>query len=150
MKKILFALFAAAVLMVSCSKDSDSSSSSAPDPQPASLTGTLWEATVSYSNVPVVGSGMFKPELFFKEGDLCHVEFNLPATLQSFLSMAGINSFDSGEYSYTFDGETVVVAATTPMELAYTGTTLVYDLPAQYASTLATYLGTTQIVFYKK
>lgn len=151
MKKFLMMAFlsVAMVAMVSCSKDDDEKSTT--EPERPSIVGTLWEANVNY-NVPIVGSGTIEAQLFFKTDEICRVDIDLPATLQTALSMFGGGDLDldSGEYEYTFDGKKVVFArGTNSVELEYTGNTLVFNIPAQYAS-VASAIGITEVVFYKQ
>lgn len=147
MKKILLMAFVSAAMMamVSCSKDDDEKQESTPP----SLAGTLWEANVTYSNVPVVGSGTIEVQLFFKsEGDVCRVDADLPAMIQTLL--ASIVNLQPGEYPYTFDGEKVMLQLDGSVaELEYTGSTLVFHIPEQY-STIAQYLGGNEVVFNKQ
>lgn len=134
--------FMAMAMMVSCSKDDDSTTAT-----PTTLKGTLWEANQEY-NIPMLGSGTIEAQLFFKTEVICRFDVDLPATLLTVLSMAGIDlgDFDSGEYGYTFDGKKVVLDVQEGIELEYKGNTLVYHLPAAL-STYSAYLGGSEIVF---
>ena len=144
MKKILLMTFVSVAMlaMVSCSKDDDSEAA-------PSLKGTLWEASVEYSNIPVVGSGSVEAQLYFKTDDFCRVDIDLPATIQVLLGTMGIGNLDSGEYGYTFDGQKVVFSGNNSFELEYTGNTLVYHIPSQY-SIVTSYIGSSEVVFHKQ
>ena len=146
MKKILMMAFVSmALLATSCSKDDDKSSS---ESRP-SLQGTLWEANVQYSGIPVIGSGVVEAQLFFKTDEICRFDVDLPATIQMVLSSLGMGNLDAGEYSYTFDGHKVVMNGSITAELEYTGNTLVYHIPSQY-SMVTSYLDASEIVFRKQ
>lgn len=146
MKKILMMTFVSMAMLatVACSKDDDKESS-APAP---SLTGTLWETQVQYTNVPMLGSGSIDAQLYFKSDDICRFDVDLPAAVQMALNAFGIGDLEAGEYGYTFDGEKVVLAAMNGVELEYTGSTLVYHIPSQL-SAIATYIGGSDVVFRK-
>lgn len=144
MKRILIMVFASVAMMasVSCSKDDDNKSG-------ATLVGTLWVANVEYSNVPLLGSGSVEAELYFRTEDVCRFDADLPAMVQMALAAMGINNLEAGEYNYTFDGNKVTVSAMSGVEMEYTGNTLVYHIPSQY-NMIATYIGGSEVVFYKQ
>lgn len=144
MKKILMVVFASVAMLasVSCSKDDENKSS-------ASLVGTLWVANVEYSDVPILGSGSVEAELYFRTESVCRFDADLPAMVQMALSTMGINNLEAGDYNYTFDGNKVTVSAMSGVELDYNGNTLVYHIPSQY-NMIATYIGGSEVVFYKQ
>ena len=144
MKKILMMAFVAVAILasVSCSKDDDNNSS-------ATLVGTLWVANVEYSDIPILGSGSVEAELYFRTEDVCRFDADLPAMVQMALAAMGINNLEAGEYNYTFDGNKVTVSAMSGVEMEYTGNTLVYHIPSQY-NMIATYIGGSEVVFYKQ
>ncbi len=146
MKKFLSLAFlsVAMIAAVSCSKDDDKKTDS------PSIKGTLWEADVNYTNVPVLGSGTLQLELFFKNETLCRVDADLPAGIQMALAALGIGNLQPGDYPYTFDGTKVTIQiGGSNFELDYTGNTLVFHIPDQY-SAVVTYLGGPDVVFNKQ
>ena len=148
MKKFLMMAFVSLALMAttSCSKDDDKEKEEAP----TSLVGTLWEANIAYNDVPMLGSGSIEVQLYFKSEELCRVDANLPPMVQMALSAMGINSLEPGEYPYTFDGEKMVLTVNgSIIEMEYTGNTLVFQIPEQY-NAITTYLGGSEVVFYKQ
>ena len=149
MKKILLMTFVSLAMMTfgSCSKDDEGGSSG--NQEAPTLKGTLWEANQEY-DMPYLGSGVIEAQLFFKTDDICRVDVDLPDAIQTLLSTLGMGTFDSGEYGYTFDGHTVVMDIRGGMELEYTGNTLVFHIPSQYASMVSSYIGGDEIVFYQQ
>lgn len=147
MKKILMMAFVSMALLatVSCSKDDDKKS------DPPTIKGTLWEANIDY-DVMILGSGSIEVQLFFKNESVCRMDIDFPAALAVALEQLlghGID-LDSGEYEYTFDGEKVVITLNSqPIELEYTGSTLVFKIPSQYSS-IASMAGISEVVFYKR
>lgn len=143
MKKILMMAFVSVAMLaaVSCSKDDEKDSST-----PASIKGTLWETTVEYADVPILGSGSVEAQLYFKSDDICRFDVDLPAAVQMALSTMGVGDLSAGEYGYTFDGKKVAIDAMNGVELEYTGSTLVYRLPSQF-NVLASYIGGSEVVF---
>ena len=69
--------------------------------------------------------------------------------VQMALSTMGINNLEAGEYNYAFDGNKVTISAMSGVEMEYTGNTLVYHIPSQY-NMIATYIGGSEVVFYKQ
>ena len=146
MKKILFMAFVSLAMLatVSCSKDDEKSNDK------PSIQGTLWEANIDY-DIAVLGSGSIDAQLFFKSDSICRVDIDFPATLVAIIEQfVGSIDLDSGDYDYTFDGKKVVfTVAGQPLELQYTGNTLVLPIPSQY-STVASLAGISEVVFYKQ